>query len=159
MSAQNKEKWPNRIRINVSDDIDHNTLWDRSFTRTRLIAGCITAVVLFILVIFSLIAYTPIRTAIPGYPDAYTKRAAVHNAYVIDSLQTVIDRWELYTENLRRVIDGKEPVYFENVLKMAENPEEIAKAKAEFRRADSLLRTKVRTGETMSIDISNSFIE
>ena len=159
MAGQNKARGSQRIRISINDDIDHNTLWDRSATKTRFIAELVTCGVLFIFAIFSIIAYTPIRTLIPGYPDAYTKRAAVHNAYVIDSLQNVIDRWELYTENLRRVIDGKEPVYFENVLKMAGNPDEIEKAKKDFARADSVLRTKVRGGETISITVDNSFLE
>ncbi len=41
-------------------------------------------------------------------PNAGARRDAVRNALVIDSLENVITRWELYTENLKRALSGEE---------------------------------------------------
>lgn len=41
-------------------------------------------------------------------PNAGARREAVRNAIKIDSLENVITRWELYTENLKRVLVGEE---------------------------------------------------
>ena len=41
-------------------------------------------------------------------PNAGARREAVRNAIKIDSLENVITRWELYTENLKRALGGEE---------------------------------------------------
>ena len=99
----NREKKIKHFRLALIDDRTHKQLWTGHFTRTRLVLVAFSFTVVLCAVIYSTIAFTPIRTFIPGYPDARSKRAAIQNAIRVDSLENVILRWELYSENLKRV--------------------------------------------------------
>ena len=103
-------------RLTLADIVSHERLWSLRFSQTQFIVGGISAVLVVLLGIFCLIAYTPIRTFIPGYPDANSRRQAVQNSLRIDSLQTRILQWELYTENLRRVVAGEDPIRLDTLI-------------------------------------------
>ena len=107
MSNTNKEKKTTHFRLSLLDAKTHQQLKSVRFTRTSLIITTVSAFVIFCAVIYSIIAFTPIRTFIPGYPDEATKRIAIHNAIKADSLERVIIKWELYSANLRRVLEGE----------------------------------------------------
>ena len=84
------------------DDASHRQIWERKFTRGSFIAAIISTLVILALIAYCLLAFTPLRTTIPGYPNAQTKRDAIQNALKIDSLENIISRWELYSINLGR---------------------------------------------------------
>lgn len=156
MSKPRKSGTSNNLRLTLVDDDTHDKLWSRKLTRMGALVTVITVVVVSVTVIFCLIAFTPIRTLIPGYPDARTKHDAIQNAIRIDSLENVITKWELYSENLRRVVDGQEPLRIDSLMEVrssaaakAVNPEDIA-------RKDSLLRKEVAEEDKFNIKSSSS---
>lgn len=142
MSKQKKGGIINNFRLTLVDDDTHDKLWSRKFTRMGALVTAITTVVVTITVIFCLIAFTPIRTLIPGYPDARTKHDAIQNAIRVDSLQNVIMKWELYSENLRRVVDGQEPLKIDSLMEVRKNVTETVDPK-KLAEKDSLLRKEV----------------
>ena len=151
MAQHNKEKKTRNFRLTVVDDKSHKHLWTAHFTKASLIVTIISAIVMFSAAVFCVIAYTPMRTFIPGYPDAHSKRAAIQNAIRIDSLENVIYRWELYSENLKRVVEGKEPLKIDSLIYAAQT-ERAAKADAaELARQDSILRETVKEEEEFGI--------
>ena len=101
-----KEHKTSNFRLAIIDDQSHKQLWTVHFSRTSLFVAIVSVLVTISAAIFSIIAFTPVRTFIPGYPDAHSKRAAIQNAMTIDSLETVIYKWGLYSENLKRVMDN-----------------------------------------------------
>ena len=101
---KNKDGRQTFFRLDFRREEPAERIWSRHFTRSGLVWTAISAAVILLLVNFCLIAVTPLRTFIPGYPDARSRQQAVRNAQRIDSLETQILRWELYTENLRRVV-------------------------------------------------------
>ena len=107
MSEQNNQPKSRSFRLSLVDDLTHRKLWVLHFTKPGFLVTVISAVVVLFAIVYALLAYTPLRTSIPGYPDAHTRRAAIQNAIRIDSLENVISRWELYSENLVRVIGGE----------------------------------------------------
>ena len=129
MSKQKKGGIINNFRLTLVNDDTHDKLWSRKFTRMGALVTAITTVVVTITVIFCLIAFTPIRTLIPGYPDARTKHDAIQNAIRVDSLQNVIMKWELYSENLRRVVDGQEPLKIDSLMEVRKNVTETVDPK------------------------------
>lgn len=135
----------------ITDDSTHEHLFKVKFTRTSGLIAIISTVVMFAAVIFSIIAFTPVRTFIPGYPDARSKRAAIQNAIRIDSLESVIYRWELYSENLRRVVEGEEPLKIDSIINAAADPETSLISPEEIARKDSLLRQNVMKEEQFDI--------
>jgi len=151
MAQQNKEKKTRNFRLTLVDDKTHKHLWTAHFTRVSLIVSVISVLVMLSAAVYCVIAYTPVRTFIPGYPDAHSKRAAIQNAIRIDSLENVIYRWELYSENLRRVVDGEEPLKIDSLINAVQTARAEAPDAAELLRKDSLLRENVKEEEEFGI--------
>ena len=151
MSKENKDKRPRRFRLALFNDKTHEYLFNIHFTRTGFFVATVTIFMVFTAAIYSLIAFTPIRTFIPGYPDAHSKRAAIQNAMRIDSLESVIYRWELYSENLRRVVEGEEPLKIDSLINASNGNSRPQTDAAELAIKDSLLRQQVKEEEQFDI--------
>ena len=144
MSNTNKEKKTTHFRLSLLDAKTHQQLKSVRFTRTSLIITTVSAFVIFCAVIYSIIAFTPIRTFIPGYPDEATKRIAIHNAIKADSLERVIIKWELYSANLRRVLEGESKTSdIDSLMNASRQKVDNAKDLNVLILQDSLLRSSV----------------
>ena len=152
MSNTNKDnKKITHFRLSLLDAKTHKQLFSLRFNRTGFFVSIVTITVVLCAAIYSLIAFTPIRTFIPGYPDSQTKRAAIQNAIKIDSLESVIYRWELYSENLRRVVEGEKPINVDSIIAINRQQKEAAKSAEFLSRQDSLLREEVKEEEMFDI--------
>lgn len=144
-----------QYRLSITESDTHKSI--KSYRLTKLsfaiIAGA--AAVAFIAVIYCLIAFTPLRTTIPGYPDARSKSVAVDNAIKIDSLENMITRWELYAENLSRVLTGEQTISMDSVIKGNLTQYLSAKSAEELARRDSALREAVRKEERFGLSGQN----
>ena len=150
MSKENKDKRHSRLRLMISDDKTHQHLFKLHFTRTGFVVGAVSGTIVFAALVFIIIAYTPLKTFIPGYPDARSKRAAIQNAIRIDSLENVIYRWELYSENLKRVMEGEDPLKIDSLINDGIKNNSAADMKNLAER-DSILREHVRQEEEFGI--------
>ena len=151
---QNNRKKITNFRLSLIDDETHKPILITRFSRTNFLVAAISAVVIFCLVIYIIIAYTPVRTLIPGYPDARAKRAAIQNAIRVDSLETLVSRWELYSENMRRILDGEEPVRLDSlIMKMAEEGR-TGLSEKQIRKQDSILRMNVTQEEQFQLSLA-----
>lgn len=151
MTNRNREKKSRRFRLTFIDDNTHQQLVTLHFTKTSFFITVITILVILCTSIYAVIAYTPVKTFIPGYPDARSKRAAIQNAITIDSLENVIFRWELYSENLRRVLEGEEVIKIDSLIKAQSKATETNQDMAELGKQDSLLREHVKEEEKFGI--------
>ncbi len=151
MSKVHKDNKPNKFRLAVIDDQTHKHLFNIHFTRISFVVAVLSILVVLTAIIYSVIAYTPARTFIPGYPDAHSKRAAIQNAMRIDSLEKVIYRWELYSENLRRVVEGEEPLKIDSMINAAGKSEATKEELEALAQKDSLLREHVKEEEQFGI--------
>ena len=147
-----KKKKSRSFRLALIDAISHERLWSIRYTRTAMIIAIVFFFVLLVVGIYSLVAYTPVRSLIPGYPGAISRRQAVQNALRIDSLETRILQWELYAENLRRVVSGAEPIRMDSlILKSKGTSREEVDARFLALR-DSLLRADVEEQEQFGVN-------
>ena len=103
-------------RLTVTEDGTERSIRSYRFTKLGLILSGITAFVVVVGGLYALIALTPLRTTIPGYPDAHFRREAVENAIKIDSLESAITRWKLWSENLTRVLSGDKTLNLDSLL-------------------------------------------
>lgn len=154
MFGQNKDPEARNFRLSLEDDVTHKHLWTLRFTRQGYLVAVISVIVVLFAIVYCLFAYTPLRMAIPGYPDAFSKRAAIENAIKIDSLENIINRWELYSENMLRVIEGREPVSADSILALADAAEKQAKDPEWLSKRDSLLRDVVNKEEQFGVSDS-----
>lgn len=151
MSKEKKERTSN-YRLTLVDDDTHDKLWTRKFNKLNILVTAITSVVVLLTALWCLIAFTPLRTFIPGYPDARTKHDAIQNAIRIDSLENVITKWELYSENLRRVVEGEEPLKIDSLMAERKQTREITdKDRAGLAMKDSLLRKEVAAEDKFDV--------
>ena len=151
MAQRSREKKSQTFRLAFIDNKTHQHLVTLNFTRTTFFITVVTILVVLCATIYSIIAFTPIRTFIPGYPDARSKRAAIQNAITIDSLENVIFRWELYSENLRRAVEGEEPVKIDSIIKAQNTSRSESLDMEKIARQDSLLREHVKEEEQFGI--------
>jgi murein DD-endopeptidase MepM/ murein hydrolase activator NlpD len=152
MSNTNKDnKKTTHFRLSLLDAKTHQQLKSVRFTKTTFTITIICSIVILCSVIFSLIAFTPIRTFIPGYPDASTKRAAIQNAIKADSLESVIYKWELYAKNLRRVLEGESGLDIDSLMTDSRKQAEAMQDAKLLQQQDSLLRKNVQEEEMFEI--------
>lgn len=154
MASQKQPKGPKteNFRISVVDDMTHKQLWVVRFTRGTLFLTVISAICVLMAVSYSIIAFTPVRTFIPGYPDAHTKRAAINNALKIDSLQNVIYTWMFYVDNLKKVMDGADPVMIDSIISRTSGDAAAENlSRKDLDGKDSLLRENVRQAEQFGL--------
>ena len=138
-------------RISITDNDTHKHIWGARFTKTSFFVTLVSFIVTLSAIIFCIIAFTPVKTFIPGYPDARSKRTAIQNAIKVDSLERVIYRWELYSENLKRAVSGKAPVKIDSIIKANAKTAEYAIDQASFQKQDSLLKERVKAEEQFEI--------
>lgn len=126
---------------------------------------------LAIVLIFSttlIIAFTPLREYIPGYPNVEMQRDIYNLALRTDSLQTELLRKDLYLHNIKRVLEGKVVIDIDTVTSNISANRNFEDIKLQRSKEDSLLRLEVEalgkynlvyTGESVSSagSISNFF--
>lgn len=152
MSRQNKDTKVNKFRLTIVDDQTHKQLWCIRFTRMSFLVTAVTVFICVTAILFSIIAFTPVRTFIPGYPDAHAKRAAIQSALLADSLQNRMKIWEIYATNLKKVIAGEEPMNIDSLMNLGKTAGTIGAADIAIdEKQDSLLRTQVMEAEQFEI--------
>lgn len=151
---QNNRKKVTNFRLSLVDDETHKPILITRFSRTNLVIAVISAIVIICLAIYLIIAYTPVRTLIPGYPDARAKRAAIQNAIRIDSLEMLVSRWELYSENMRRILDGEEPVRMDSLILALSEEGRTDMPDDRIREHDSILRMNVTREEQFHLSLA-----
>ena len=114
-------------RLSVVEDDSHRMVRSSRFSRLGFIVTILTVFVVVLGSLYALVAFTPLRTTIPGYPDAHFRRVAVDNAIKIDSLESALTRWKLYSENLSRVLAGDTTINIDSLLQAKETPDSLAK--------------------------------
>ena len=114
-------------RISVVEDESHKMVRTYRFSRLGFILTVVTVFVVVLGGLYALIALTPLRTTIPGYPDAHFRRVAVENAIKIDSLESALMRWKLYSGNLSRVLAGDTTIDIDSLLLAKEVADSLAK--------------------------------
>lgn len=114
------------------------------FKLSRGEVGAVVAMftVVVVLAVFELVAHTSIRYLIPGYPSPEQQLEIARSSMKLDSLQRSIFRWELYSGNLRLILDGGKPRSIDDLYRQAEEEYTLKDAKA-IEAADSTLRAQI----------------
>ena len=154
MPSKTKENKPRRYRFYIVDNDSHEPLWSVVASRNRLFVTIITILTVLLAIAFAIIAFTPIRTLLPGFPYGKARTEAIQTAMTIDSLENVIKKWSFYSENLKRVVEGQPTIPIDSIIRNAQgnslNKEDISL----LRKQDSTLRDKVNEAEKFALDVN-----
>ena len=151
MGRQNPDAPKRTYWLSLVDNETHDPLRAIRFNKVQLVYGIITAVLALLLVSYCLFAFTPLRTIIPGYPNAHSKREAVTNALKIDSLENALLRWNLYAEHLDRVLTGEQTANYDSLVRLGTARYLSDKSAEELARRDSLLREAVQKEDQFGV--------
>ena len=104
-----KKLFQNPYRIVIFNDSNLHIMRQVRFNAITLLGSLILAVIAIIFGVTILIAFTPLREYIPGYPTGKFKQILINNALVVDSLEQEAQRRELYFKNFRAMLAGETP--------------------------------------------------
>ncbi len=154
MVKEKKKKIVNKLkhkyRLIIYNDNTFEEVWFMRLSRLNLFSVVGSGLILFITAITVLIAFTPIREFIPGYPDGNMRRNIINNAYKLDSLEHELEIRDRYFESINTIIRGGTPLSYENSQDTSIRYEEITFDKSEH---DSLLRQQIEEEELFNLSI------
>lgn len=137
-----------KFRLALVDDLTQDHLWKIHFTKLGISVAIASVVILLFILFWCLVAFTPVRTLVPGYPDAQSRAAAATNAARIDSLEYEITKWNLYSENLRRVLSGEETLPLDSLFTRIREDGAAPVATEALKQSEQSLRNDILAAET-----------
>jgi Membrane proteins related to metalloendopeptidases len=149
-------KLKNKYRFSIYNDQTFEEVWFLRLSRLNVIAFFGGFTFLLIALVTVLIAFTPLREFIPGYPDTNTRRAIVENALKVDSLQDQLDHWQDYLTSLKAIINGENPPVLQSKKDTTAHAKSIVFKKSV---ADSLLRAQIEENEQYNLSVTTNTVE
>ncbi len=103
------ERIRSRYRLIIYNDTTYQSVWTlrlsplKVFTIVSLFSAFMIALVVF------LVASTPLREYIPGYPEPEDRERLLKNVILIDSLEQELMRRDKYFSDLKTILSGEVP--------------------------------------------------
>jgi len=104
-----KKVFQNPYRIVIFNDLNLHIIRQVRFTARTMLMALVFAVIFIITGVTILIAFTPLREYIPGYPTGKMRQMLIHNVLVVDSLDLEIQRRDRYFNDFRAMLAGETP--------------------------------------------------
>ena len=140
--------WKHQYRITIFNDHTFQEVWKLRVNKKDFMTLVGSLILLLIVLVTVLIAFTPIRELIPGYPDGNERRLILMNAVMVDSIKKELDIRDRYFENMKRIISGEIPEDFSNSQDSSIGFQDITFTKS---LEDSLLRKQIESEEEYSL--------
>lgn len=157
-SSNNKKSKSSKMKLVILDE-HHKELFSIKGNRNKFLTIIISIFILFGMAIYCLIAFTPIKNIIPGYPDSNSRMIAIQNSLTIDSLKNEIKIWELQVSNIQRIAQGETPLSIDSLITQRSGAMSLQEKGTISAKDDSLLREEIRKQEQFSISINSKKIE
>lgn len=93
-------------RLIVYNDTTIQTVWSIKLTPLKILTLGSLGAILLIIFTTIIIAYTPLRENIPGYPSAKVRQQIIRNYVLVDSLESEIKLRDNYFDKIRTLIKG-----------------------------------------------------
>jgi len=104
-----KKLFQNPYRIVIFNDLNLHIIKQIRFNARTLVMALVFAVVFIIIGVTVLIAFTPLREYIPGYPTGKMRQMLIRNVLIVDSLDLEIQRRDKYFNDFRALLAGETP--------------------------------------------------
>lgn len=141
-------KLRNKYRLLIINDSTFEERWSYLLTPLNVFTGVGITFLVFAIFLYCIIAFTPIRELIHGYPDTDIRINSAHAAALADSLEKITDRRQAYIDNIQRILKNEYP---DDSLLLAITATEEPPARTQpvtdsrGRKADSILRAANKT--------------
>lgn len=159
MEQQNKkrgiiQKLKDKYRLIIYNDVTFEEIFQLRLSRLNLVA-LIGSISIFLVVLTAIIiAFTPLKEFIPGYPEASLRKTVVQHSITIDSLKQEIELRQQYVENIHRLVSGKKPSTTSFTDKQLKD--KVKKQAPSFKpsKKDSLFRAQIEEKERYNLSIN-----
>ena len=147
-------KLRNKYRLIIYNDDTFEEVWFFRLSRLNVIAVMGTSAIVLIALVSLLIAFTPLKEFIPGYPKGDIKMNMISNNQKLDSIQQELKLREQYLNNLSRIISGETPEEKTTSRDTAVQQNDIT---FESSKHDSILRKQIEEEEkyTLAVNYKN----
>jgi len=127
-------------RLIIYNDSTIQTVWSIKLTPIKVLTLGGLGAILLILFTTTIIAYTPLRENIPGYPSAKVRQQIIHNYLLVDSLENEIKSRDSYFNKVRALFLGEAPAEEQNGTEASLT---VTEAKFSKYNADSIFQDKL----------------
>lgn len=103
-----KVKLKNSYRIVIFDDRHLHTLGQIRYTIKSLTLFLLGIFIILTLSIFLIVALTPIKELIPGYPSENVRKYLINNAIKVDSLEYQLEIRDRYIRDFQMMLAGED---------------------------------------------------
>lgn len=104
-----RKLFQNPYRIVIFNDLNLHIIKQIRFNARTFVMAFVFAVIFIIVGVTVLIAFTPLREYIPGYPTGKMRQMLIRNVLVVDSLDLEIQRRDRYFNDFRAMLAGETP--------------------------------------------------
>ena len=147
-------KLRSKYRLVIFNDQTFEERFSFRLTRMNVIVSFLSLGIIFIIITFFIIAYTPIREYIPGYPTIDQKKELYRLNLAADSMLNDMRQKEQYLQNIRNIIENNDALYEQpdepgkgNLPDVSLKPKSVE---------DSLLRAEFESGEKYNLYFTES---
>jgi murein DD-endopeptidase MepM/ murein hydrolase activator NlpD len=147
-------KLKHKYRLVFFNDNTFEEVWHLRLSLMNVLSVVGTISLLLIMVVILLMAFTPLREFIPGYPDESMRRTIVANALKLDSLQEKLRVQEQYFSNLNAMISGEVPPQYET-SSADTTKKKFGKLNLSKSKRDSMMRLHVEEEEKYNFSLDN----
>lgn len=154
MAEKEKPKLIDRLRakykLSIYNDQTLMEVFQLRLSRLNVLTVVGSTSLLLIVLVTVLIAYTPLREFIPGYPNANTRAYIVRNALMLDSLERELQIRDSYFQNINTIINGGIPKTYGTL-----QDSNLKYDKIEFTTSeqDSMLRLQIEREEQFNLSV------
>ncbi|HEX3010213.1 MAG TPA: M23 family metallopeptidase [Bacteroidales bacterium] len=138
------DKLKHKYRLVFFNDNTFEEVWHLRLSLLNVLSVIGTVSIFMTTMVIVLIAFTPLREFIPGYPSKDMRREIVLNALKLDSLANSIRVQNQYIDNLNALVSGKSPSVSDSLNNRELSTKAISFTKSE---ADSVFRQQIEKQE------------
>ncbi len=124
---------------------DNDELWFTYIAPANILLTIIAFIIFIFVIVLTLVGYTPILEALPGYSSESMKmrNEMIDNILRLDSMERVIENIMLYNHHVALIMSGEIPLKVEDI---AHSTESYSKELVMPDLFDSVLRRDIETG-------------
>ena len=134
-----------RHRVSVRERGSDREVWYMYISPVRILLAVVGVLLVMFAVLVTVVVYTPMLDALPGYPGRKAREMLTESIARIDSLEYRVRIMQAYTDNMGFIIEGGVPVMetsVEDTVAVGKDGKQLVGPSA----ADSLLRAQMEKG-------------
>ena len=138
------QRYKSKYRLTVLNDTTLEEVFWIRLSRMNIASILGISAIIFAAIIFALIAYTPIREFIPGFPDGETHKNIIENVYRLDSVEQKVKLNQQYLNNIKTILSGNIPSNYINIKRTSDSSDSFQDSiSLSISKKDSLFRIKI----------------